>query len=76
MDLLKKFWHAWKAFGQFIGDLLARVVLTLFYFTIFVPFGLGVKLFSDPLQIKSPPAEFWRSRTTGDQTLEDVLRQY
>lgn len=76
MVWLKKFWQAWKAFGQFIGDLLARIVLTLFYFTVFVPFGLGVKLFSDPLQIKSHPAEFWRPRTTGDQTLEDVLRQY
>ena len=76
MDRLKKIWHVWKAFGQFIGDLLARVVLTLFYFTVFVPFGLGVKLFSDPLQLKNAPAEFWRPRSTGDQTLEDVLRQY
>lgn len=74
--LIKDFWHGWKAFGQFMGDWLARVVLTIFYFTILVPFGLGVRLFSDPLQIKTAPAALWRPRDTGDQTLEDTLRQY
>jgi hypothetical protein len=74
--LIKDFWHGWKAFGQFMGNWLARVVLTIFYFTILVPFGLGVRLFSDPLQVKTTPAALWRPRDTGDQTLEDTLRQY
>lgn len=74
--LIKDFWKGWKAFGHFLGNMLARVVLTIFYFTIFVPFGLGVKLFSDPLHIKSQPRELWRSRKTGDQNLTDVLRQF
>jgi hypothetical protein len=73
---VEKFWHHWRAFGQFLGDWLGRVVLTIFYFTVFVPFGLGVRIFGDPLHIKSIPAQLWRSRSTGDQTLEDVLRQY
>ncbi len=76
VSLTPKFWQGWKAFGHFLGNLVARVVLTIFYFTVFVPFGLGVKLFSDPLHIKSTPAKLWRSRSTGDQTLEEVLRQY
>ncbi len=74
--LIKDFWRGWQAFGQFLGNMLARVVLTIFYFTVFVPFALGVKLFSDPLHIKSSPADLWRPRTTGDQTLEDIMRQY
>jgi hypothetical protein len=74
--LIKNFWQGWKAFGHFLGNLLARVVLTIFYFTVFVPFALGVKLFSDPLHIKKSPADFWRPRPTGDQTLEDIMRQY
>jgi hypothetical protein len=73
--LTKNFWQNWKAFGQFLGDWLARVVLTIFYFTIFVPFGLGVRLFADPLRIKSLPNPYWRPRPTGDQTIDDVLRQ-
>jgi len=76
MNIFKRFWEGWKAFGQAMGNLLARVVLTIFYFTIFVPFGVGVRLFGDPLQIKSQPAEQWRPRATGDQKLEEVLRQY
>jgi len=76
MEPLKKFWEKWKAFGQFLGNLLARVVLTIFYFTVFVPFGLGVRLFSDPLGIKTQATKYWQERTTEDQTLEDVLKQY
>ncbi len=73
--LIKDFWRGWKAFGQFLGDWLARVVLTIFYFTILVPFGLGVRLFADPLAIKNRPDQLWRPRATGDQKLEDVVRQ-
>ena len=72
----KKLWEGWKRFGQMIGDFVARVVLTLFYFTIFVPFAIGVRLLSDPLQIKQLPSEFWQPRSTGDQNLEEVLRQF
>lgn len=76
MSLLKKFWEVWKAFGHFIGNLLARIVLSIFYFSVFVPFGLGVKFFSDPLDIKAVTTPHWKSRTTGDQKLEDMLRQF
>jgi hypothetical protein len=69
-------WYHWKQFGHFLGDWLGRVVLTIFYFTVFVPFGIGVRLFSDPLHIKKQPAELWRPRSTGDQTLEEVMRQF
>ena len=73
---LEKLWEGWKAFGQFIGNLLARVVLSIFYFTIFVPFGIGVRIFSDPLHIKNTPPSLWRERSTGDQKLEEVMRQF
>ena len=74
--LVENFWHHWKAFGQFLGNWLGRVVLTIFYFTVFVPFGLGVRLFGDPLHIKKTPVQLWRMRNTGDQSLEDVMRQF
>lgn len=74
--LVENVWHHWKEFGQFLGNWLGRVVLTIFYFTILVPFGIGVRLFSDPLHIKTKPEEQWRPRTTGDQKFEDVLRQF
>jgi hypothetical protein len=76
MDLLAKFWRGWKAFGDLLGNLVARIVLTFFYFTIFVPFAVGVRLWNDPLQLKAQPSELWRPRNTGDQKLADVLRQF
>jgi hypothetical protein len=74
--LVDDVWHHWREFGQLLGDWLGRVVLTLFYFTVFVPFGIGVRLLGDPLQIKQQPEQLWRPRPTGDQSLEDVLRQF
>jgi hypothetical protein len=73
---LRKFWEGWKAFGRFMGNMVARVALSIFYFTIFVPFGLGVRLFGDPLQIKTQPGDLWVARPASDQTLPGLERQY
>lgn len=70
---LTRLWHAWKRFGQILGDLIARIVLTVFYFTIFLPFGLGVRLFADPLDIQRKGAA-WKMRTTQVRTLKDARR--
>ncbi|HTP08774.1 MAG TPA: hypothetical protein VMP08_11010 [Anaerolineae bacterium] len=77
MDLLRKFWRGWMRFGHFMGDIVGRVVMTLFYFTILLPFGVIVTLFSDPLDHKHKDKQpTWHSRTTGDRTLEEARRQF
>ncbi len=73
ISTLRKIWNAWKHIGQMIGDFLARIVLSIFYFTIFLPFGLGVRLFGDPLAIKNLQPT-WIERNTHDRTLEDARR--
>ena len=73
--MLRKFWEGWKRFGVFLGDMIARVLLTLLYFTLVLPFGLWVRFFGDPLGIKSPPSGLWAGRKSGDKTLEDARRQ-
>jgi hypothetical protein len=72
-DGLSRFWAAWKKFGLLLGDIVARVVLTLFYFTIYVPFGLGFRLFADRLDMNDRPPK-WLERHTGDLTLKDARR--
>jgi hypothetical protein len=81
MKILTKIWHTWKQVGQFMGDFIARIVLTIFYFTFFLPFGLTVRLFSDPLAIKQPQQSAifndtsgWVERTTTDLTIENARR--
>ncbi len=76
MRVLKQLWDGWKAFGRFMGNQVARVALSLFYFTVFAPFGLGVRWWGDPLQIKTTPSSLWRPRSTTDQTLVEVERQF
>ena len=79
---MRKLWSLWKRFGQAMGDFIARLILTLFYFTIFAPFGLGVRLWGDPLAIKeraeSLPSSMmmWEPRATTDTTLEQARRQF
>ena len=76
MTALRKFWEAWKRFGRIMGDVVARVVLTVFYFTLFMPFGLGVRFFGDPLALRRRGPSKWLERTTHDQTLEDSRRLF
>jgi hypothetical protein len=73
MEILHKIWDKWLVVGQVIGDFIARIILTIFYFTIFLPFGLGVRLLADPLAIKKSRPD-WVERTTGDLTLDDTRR--
>ena len=76
MQLLRKLWEGWKAFGRFMGNQIARVVLSLFYFTILLPYGLGVRWFGDPLKIKTRPDRLWQSRSPRDPTLAEAGRQF
>jgi len=77
MHYLRQAWHLWKRLGRFIGDVIGPVVLTVFYFTIFVPLGTAMRWFSDPLRLKSSHhTSFWINRDTRDRTLEDARRQF
>jgi hypothetical protein len=62
MQMLKGLWERWKAFAQLVGNFQARLLLGLFYFLVLSPFALGVKLFSDPLAIKSRNRPGWIPR--------------
>lgn len=76
METLRKIGEAWKRFGQAIGDFVGRLVLTVFYFTLFVPFGLGVRIFIDPLGLHPKGPSKWVERKTTDLTLDDSRRLF
>lgn len=58
---LKALWSAWKRLAHKIGNFQARVILTVLYAIVILPFGLAARLFSDPLKIKNRP-EKWTDR--------------
>lgn len=54
---MKELWNiAWERFSvnsAIVADFNGRLIATLFYFTILVPFGLLSSIFMDPLSRKS-----------------------
>ena len=75
MVLLKQLWKKWRAFGKVMGDFVARVFMTVFYFTVATPFGIGVRIFKDPLHLKSKQVG-WLPREAKPDTIEDARRLY
>ena len=72
--MLKRIWDAWKRIAHKIGNFQARVLLTIFYAIVVLPFGLMVRLFFDPLRIKRRPAE-WLSRPDETYDMQWARRQ-
>jgi hypothetical protein len=70
---------AWKRFNIIVGviaDVQGRVIAVLFYWTIFVPFGLGSRLFSDPLrQREFHQSPSWPDRPPVPTDLDSAKRQ-
>jgi len=71
---LKKFWAAWTRLMHVIGNFQARVLLTIMYAILVLPFGLATRWFGDPLRIKKSPTE-WLAHPEEDMTMEWAHRQ-
>jgi len=55
-----RFWQGWKRVAKRVGQFQARILMAIFYFTIFVPFALAIRWGSDPLAIKSGTRGGWQ----------------
>ena len=74
---LQIIWSIWKKFGEAIGDFVARLVLTAFYFTVLIPFGIGVQMFGDPLKLKRTTSDVrWQLRGKVEVSLDSFRRQF
>lgn len=58
INILRRLWAGWKRVGRKIGDFQARVLLTIIYATLVLPFGVIVHLFGDPLHVRRRPAQW------------------
>jgi len=73
-SLRTKLWEGWKKFGHALGNFQARVLLTLIYYVLVLPFGLAVRVFSDSMHMKKRP-EKWFDHPPLPNTLEEARRQ-
>ena len=72
---LSKAWSGWKKVARAIGEFNSRVLLTLLYIVLLIPFGLGLRLVADPLRRRKPVASNWIVRAEAPATLEEARRQ-
>ena len=64
----------WKKFGHALGNVNARIILTLLYAILILPFGLIVRVFSDSMHIKKRPTS-WFDHPPTPNILEEARRQ-
>ena len=69
--------QVWKVTLGHVGDFQARLLLTVLYFTLLVPFALLISLFGDPLQARGRrAASGWSRRTPQPIGFEKSRRQF
>ncbi len=73
--MLKRIWEAWKRLAHKIGNFQARLLLTILYAVLVLPFGLAVRLFADPLRIRRHP-KGWLDCADKAADLEWARRQW
>jgi hypothetical protein len=74
---LQSIWQAYKELASHVGDFQARLLLTVFYFTLALPFGLLARLILDPLEIrKRPLTSGWVKHQIGDQEIKEAQQQF
>jgi len=77
MKLIKFLWKKWLPIAQSVGNFMGQLIMTIFYLIILLPLGLIMRLFSDPLNMKTSA----RKSNFGNwehpkQNLEEAKKQY
>jgi hypothetical protein len=73
---LARVWDGWKEITSYIGDFQARLLLTVFYFTVAVPFALVARLL-DPLRTRTVGGRSaWTARPADQEDLGSHRRQF
>ncbi|MCX7670734.1 MAG: hypothetical protein N2439_11765 [Anaerolineae bacterium] len=72
-----RLWRGWTEIAGYFGDFQARLLLTLFYFTVLVPFALITRRLVDPLRRRRPPTDSnWIPRPAHDESLSASRQQF
>ena len=74
--MLRRVWERWKVIAHKIGTFQSRLLLNVFYLSILLPFGLGVKFFSDRLHLKRHQGPHWIGKMSGSVNEEQAKRQF
>ncbi|MCA9776457.1 MAG: hypothetical protein KC800_07075 [Candidatus Eremiobacteraeota bacterium] len=70
---MKKLWEGWKELAGYIGDFQSRFILTVFYFTLMVPFAFLARMAGGTLDAT---LDGWQSRNEAETELDHARRQF
>ncbi|MBI3380297.1 hypothetical protein HY029_06105 [Candidatus Gottesmanbacteria bacterium] len=76
MQIIKSIWQKWKKIAHRIAVFQAQVILSIFYFTILLPFGIIFTFTKDKLGFKTLPVSTWSLKNTHNDTLEELKEQF
>lgn len=76
MDFIKLAWKEWKRIAKIIARFQARIILTIFYFTLLAPLGIIFSTKKDELKIHTKQNTVWKEKKKQSQTVEDMRRQF
>jgi hypothetical protein len=71
----RRAWELWKSFGRRMGDLIGGVVLTVFYFTLLVPFAAVARARPGPQGSAGSPGAYWRVHPPTGAGLDAARKQ-
>ncbi|NJO84790.1 MAG: hypothetical protein HC828_19835 [Blastochloris sp.] len=75
-DIIKLAWARFSVIAAVVGDVQGRIIATLFYFVIVLPFGLISRATSDPLRRRADQmTPTWLEREPVSTTLDDARLQ-
>lgn len=73
----RRLWNAWKGLAARMGNFQGRLLLSLFYFLVLAPWGVLVRIASDPLRIKrSAGGSFWIQRPGDSSGIDEARGQF
>lgn len=76
MNLLKTIWKRWVGIAHKIGNFQSRLLLTIFYFTLLLPFAAATTLFTDRMRKKKPPKSMWTDWVESYRTMAEGKSQH
>ncbi len=71
---LRRAWERWKVIAHKIGNFQARLILTVLYAVLVLPFALAVRAFADPLRIRKRPTN-WLPEPEGPKDMPWARKQ-
>ncbi|HPG31236.1 MAG TPA: hypothetical protein PKY81_08920 [bacterium] len=77
MNLLKKLWELWKKFGEILGHIMSRILLSLIYIFFITPISVFYKTLNKQFfRFNNNYDTYWVERKNIEPTLENYRKQY